>query len=204
MFRILIFARAPVPGQAKTRLAPLLGEYGAADLARRMLVDTCREAAGVEGARVELCTTPAPSDSSWQGIVPPGVDLVSDQGDGDLGERLYRAAERALLEGDHAVLIGTDCPALDRDRLQSALHSLKGNDALLHPAADGGYVLLALKRNSPTLFSGIHWSSEQVAAHTVARLQALGWRYALGETLRDVDTPEDYEAWFGAPEGPGG
>ena len=197
MFRILIFAKAPVPGRAKTRLAPLLGSRGAADLARRMLVDTCREAAAVEGARVELCTTPAASHPSWDGLIPEVVDLVSDQGEGDLGERLYRATERALSDGDHVVLIGTDCPQMDRERVSSACDALSANDAFLHPAADGGYVLLALKRISPTLFSNIHWSSEKVAAQTVARLQALGWRYAVGETLRDVDTPEDYEAWFG-------
>lgn len=199
MFRILIFAKAPVPGQAKTRLAPLLGSEGAADLAKRMLVETCREAAAVDGALVELCTTPAPSSPEWGGLIPPEVDVVSDQGGGDLGERLYRAAERALNAGDPVVLIGTDCPELDRIRISAARSALSANDAFLHPAADGGYVLLALKRNSPMLFAAIDWSSAKVTEQTIARLQELGWRYAVGDTLRDIDTPEDYEAWFGAP-----
>jgi rSAM/selenodomain-associated transferase 1 len=195
VYRILIFAKAPVPGQVKTRLAPLLGFEGAAALARQMLEQTCIEAQAVPGAAVELCTSPAPSDPSWSALLDGNV-ATSAQGHGDLGERLERAAARVIAEGHKPILIGTDCPALDRRRLSAACRMLDDNDAFLHPTEDGGYALLALKRFSARLFSNIPWSGPEVASRTVARLQELGWRYALGDVLRDVDEPADCQALF--------
>jgi hypothetical protein len=122
----------------------------------------------------------------------------SDQGGGDLGERLARAAKRVIDAGEHAILIGSDCPELDRHRLSAASAALADTDAFLHPAADGGYALLALRRFSPELFTSIAWSTDAVARQTLERIQALGWSLALGETLRDIDEPADYDAWFAA------
>ncbi len=191
--RILIFAKAPVPGVVKTRLAPLLGVEGAAALAREMLENTFREAQAVAGASVELCTSPEPSDASWTGILPAPVAATA-QGDGDLGARLARAASRVIDEGDWPVLIGTDCPSLDRERLGAACRMLDQNDAFIHPTEDGGYALLALRRFSHLLFSEIAWSGAEVATETIKRLQRLGWRYSVGEVLRDIDEPADYQA----------
>ncbi len=90
VYRILIFAKAPVAGQRKTRLAPLLGLEGAAALAREMLEQTCAEARAVPGASVELCTSPAPTDPGWTGIVPAGL-AATGQG---LGSRRPPCARR--------------------------------------------------------------------------------------------------------------
>jgi rSAM/selenodomain-associated transferase 1 len=193
VYRILIFAKAPVPGQVKTRLAPLLGFDGAAALAREMLEQTCREAQAVPSAEVELCTLPDPADASWAGMLPDSL-AATDQGPGTLGDRLARAARRATDHGVRPVLIGTDCPALDRHRLGAACRALEATDAFMHPTDDGGYALLALRRFSPRLFSGIAWSGPEVASRTISRLDELGWRYTVGERLRDIDVPADYEA----------
>lgn len=202
--RIIIFAKAPVAGFAKTRLAPLLGADGAAQLARQMLISTCIEAGAVESATVELCIAPAPGQPLWSGPLPAGADLLSDQGEGDLGARLARAAKRGLATSERILLIGTDCPELGRERLQRALGALGEHDAFISPASDGGYVLLGLRRYSPTLFSGLEWSGPRVAADTIARLDSLGWSYAIGEMLRDIDEPADFEAYFGGrTPGPG-
>lgn len=201
--RIIVFAKAPVAGQAKTRLAPLLGFDGAAALARAMLQTTCTEAQAVVGAKVELCTSPDPQDASWDGLRPPGIAATA-QGEGDLGARLARAAARAIDEGDQPVLIGTDCPALDRTRVSKACRMLEQYDAVIHPTEDGGYALLGLKTFSPLLFTDIAWSGPDVAAQTFARLDQLGLRYRTGEVLRDIDEPADYEAEFGGKRGWGG
>lgn len=193
MYRICIFAKAPVAGQVKTRLAPLLGLDGAAALARTMLEQSCLEAQAVPGVKVELCTSPEPDDRSWCGLIPRGLATVP-QGEGDLGVRLSRAARRVTDEGDWPVLIGADCPSLDRERLAVACQKLGAHDAFIHPAQDGGYALLALSRYSPFLFSQIVWSGPDVAAQTIERLCKLGWRYSVGEVLRDIDEPSDYEA----------
>lgn len=197
MAKIIIFAKAPVPGFAKTRLAPLLGAEGAAALARQMLVSTCIEAGAVQGATVELCIASAPGQRLWTGPLPRGADRLSDQGEGDLGARLARAAGRALFEDERILLIGTDCPELRRERLQGALRALDEHDAFINPARDGGYVLLGLRRYSPALFSGLEWSGPQVAAETIARMESLGWSYGIGKTLRDIDDPADFQAHFG-------
>jgi len=185
--RIVIFAKAPVPGQVKTRLIPALGEEGAATLAGKMLVDTCREAVAAQVGPVELCL------SGKLSHVPAGVE-VSDQGEGDLGQRLARAAERVIGGGEAAIFIGTDCPGLDSRRLRSATSELERHDAVMHPTFDGGYALLGLRQYDPSIFSGIEWSTPTVAAATVARFNALGWSLHVGDMLLDVDEPADLEA----------
>ncbi|MFN3389582.1 MAG: TIGR04282 family arsenosugar biosynthesis glycosyltransferase [Allosphingosinicella sp.] len=187
--RIIVFAKAPVAGRVKTRLVPALGAEGAASLAAEMLAHTIAEARAT-GLAVELCGEPDPAEW-YQG---PRVALTA-QGEGDLGARLARAAARALAGEEGVLLIGADCPALDRRRLGAAAAALGHHDAVLHPAEDGGYVLLGLRRAHPSLFEGIAWSTENVAAETVARIAALGWSLRLGERLRDIDTPADLDAW---------
>ena len=191
--RIVIFAKAPVPGSVKTRLIPALGEDGAAELAQRMLADTVAHALAAGLGPPELCATPHPDDPAWAGHLPAGVKL-SDQGPGDLGQRLAAAAKRVIDGGERILLIGTDCPALDARRLQEAAAQLDRHDAVIHPALDGGYVLLGLKRTDTSIFGDIAWSTRTVAATTIARIAALGWSLYVGETLQDVDEPADLGA----------
>ena len=191
--RIVIFAKAPVPGKVKTRLIPALGEAGAARLAQRMLADTVAQALAARVRTTELCATPHPDDPQWAGHLPAGVRL-SDQGSGDLGQRLGAAALRVIRAGERVLLIGTDCPALDAQRLAEAAAQLETHDCVIHPARDGGYVLLGLTRHDPSLFSDIAWSTDTVAATTIARITALGWSLFVGDTLNDIDEPADLDA----------
>lgn len=191
--RIVIFAKVPLPGIAKTRLIPVLGEAGAARLAQQMLTDTVGEALAAELGTPELCVTPHPDDPQWVGRLPAGVRL-SDQGPGDLGERLAAAAKRLLECGERILLIGSDCPELDGKRLGEAAAQLESHDAVIHPARDGGYVLLGLARSDPSLFDDIAWSTDTVAATTIARIRALGWSLFVGDTLSDIDEPGDLVA----------
>lgn len=191
--RIVIFAKAPVPGSVKTRLIPVLGEAGAARLAQRMLANTVDHAKAAGLATPELCATPHPDDASWVKHLPAGVRL-SDQGPGDLGQRLGAAAKRVIDGGERILLIGTDCPALDGKLLAEAAAQLDHHDAVIHPALDGGYVLLGLARTDPSLFRDIAWSTKTVAATTIGRIRALGWSLFVGETLQDIDEPADLES----------
>ncbi len=191
--RIVIFAKAPVPGQVKTRLIPALGVDGAARLAARMLAATLAQAQAAAPAQTELCVTPNSDDAAWAAHLPRSV-AVSEQGPGDLGARMAAAAERVVCSGNRIILIGTDCPGLDGVRLRAMADALEHYDAVMHPAEDGGYVLLGLARFDPSLFSGIVWGSNIVGATTRARIEALGWSLFIGETMRDVDEPADLEA----------
>jgi hypothetical protein len=181
--RIVVFAKQPVPGGVKTRLIPALGAEGAARLAGQMLDHAVSEALAT-GFAVELCGEP--DAASWF----DGPAAKTAQGEGDLGRRLARAAERVLAE-EPVLLLGADCPALDRRRLRAAAEALAGHDAVIHPAEDGGYVLLGLARFDPSLFEGIAWSTASVAAATIARIETLGWSLDVRETLADVDEPGD-------------
>lgn len=188
--RIVIFAKAPVPGGAKTRLIPALGPEGAARLAADMLAQTVASAIAADLGEPELCVSPAPQSADWAPFRPKGV-WMTDQGEGDLGERLARASSRVIQVGERVLLIGTDCPELSAERLRAAALHLTTHDAAMHPAHDGGYALLGLTRYDPSLFSGIAWSTSRVAADTIARVHALGWSLHVGETLHDIDEPED-------------
>lgn len=195
--RTVIFAKAPQAGLAKTRLAPALGFGGAAALARRLLLHAVREALAAGTGPVELCVTPAPGDPVWATLdIPAGV-LWYAQEDGDLGKRMAHAAGRAAGSGQPVLLIGTDCPGLDARLLREAAVALRSHDAVLYPAADGGYVLLGLRRFHPSLFRDIAWSTAAVAASTRARIASLGWSLAGREALHDIDEPNDLQ-WLPA------
>ena len=192
--RIVIFAKAPLPGEVKTRLIPALGETGAARLAGEMLRATIAEAMAAGVGTPELCATPHPDDPQWRPFLPGAEIRMTDQGNGDLGERLARAAERVISAGEAILLIGADCPALDRHKLRSAAAALAACDVIIHPALDGGYALLGLSRFDASVFEGIRWSGPTVAADTIRRIGALGWPLSIGETLRDIDVPTDLDA----------
>lgn len=191
MTRIIIFAKAPVAGFAKTRLIPLLGPAGAAKLARQMLQRTLAGAVDAALGPVELCVTPEIASSDWRGVaIAQGLE-ISAQGDGDLGTRLARAAQRALEHDEAVLLIGTDCVEMGAPLLREAAVALKHKDAVIYPAADGGYALLGLAKFHQLLFSDIAWSTDSVAAETIARIGQLGWSLEVGSLLHDVDEPDD-------------
>jgi rSAM/selenodomain-associated transferase 1 len=189
--RILVFAKAPLPGQVKTRLIPALGAAGAAQLARRMLDHTLQQAQMAGIGPVELCASPTITASDWAGYpLPHGVE-TSDQGEGDLGARMARACQQALTQNQRVLLIGTDCPGLSAQLLRTAAAALDNHAAVIHPALDGGYPLLGLRTFHPSLFTDMPWSTATVAELTLARMQALEWNVWVGDVLADIDEPDD-------------
>ena len=191
--RIVIIAKAPIAGFAKTRLIPTLGAQRAADLARHMLRYTVANALAAKPDAVELCVTPDVADAAWPPLcLPPGIEW-SAQGEGDLGLRMARAAKRCADRNESILLIGTDCPALTVEVLRSAAAALNDHDAAMVPTFDGGYALLGLKRFDSALFSDIPWSTDQVAAMSLDRIKTLGWRVQALATQHDIDEPADLQ-----------
>ena len=191
---ILVFAKAPVAGTAKTRLIPLLGAEQAAALQSRLLRHALATAASVAPAGLELWCAP---DTTHPALVDAaahfGATLHLQQGD-DLGARMSNAFKNALQRTKYAVCIGTDCPALRAQHLNDATAALRaGNDAVFVPAEDGGYTLIGLSRREPRLFDGIAWSTERVMPQTRERASDCGLRWRELETLWDVDRPEDWQ-----------
>jgi rSAM/selenodomain-associated transferase 1 len=189
---VQVFAKAPVPGQVKTRLIPLLGAERATELYCRLVRHTLATAALARVGPTEIWTTEPGEDAFMQTCRRVlGVE-VRQQSDGDLGARMCKGAEDGLRRAAGVIIVGTDCPTMTFGDLRAARDALvAGNDAVLGPARDGGYWLIALSRCDPLLFSGIAWSSATVLEATRERLTALGWRWSELTTRSDVDRPED-------------
>ncbi|TRW16896.1 TIGR04282 family arsenosugar biosynthesis glycosyltransferase [Glacieibacterium frigidum] len=181
--RVCLFTRWPEAGKAKTRLIPALGAAGAADLHRRLTEHTVATVLA-SGLHCEVRSTGAEVGAfeDWLGVA------AIDQGDGDLGERLARAAEDLPV-----LLIGADCPGLTHAHLQRAADALAHAAAVIGPAEDGGYWLLGLAAPAP-VFDGIAWGGPRVFAQTVARLSAPP---VVLDCLADLDVPADLARWPG-------
>ena len=187
---IIIFAKFPARGMAKTRLQPALGLEGASLIAKQLLLHSVEQALAT-GLSVELCVSPAPTDLCWQTLGLPESLQWSAQANDDLGLRMLAASQQGLYKFKQVVLIGTDCPSLTPLRIQDAVHQLEQSDTVMIPASDGGYVLLGFKQVDASLFSDIEWSTASVAAVTRQRIKALSWTLALLDPLHDIDEPAD-------------
>lgn len=188
--RVIVFAKAPVPGAAKTRLIPALGAAGAAQLHEWLVERALETACAADCGPVELCCAPDRAHPFFAACAARFDVSLTDQGAGDLGERMHRA----LAAGLPAVLIGADCPAMTPEYLRDGAGALAaGYDAVLGPAEDGGYVLIGANRIRPDAFARIRWGGPDVMEQQRARLRETGWRWKELAPLWDVDRPDDLE-----------
>ncbi len=190
-----IFARAPVPGKAKTRLAPLLGPEGAALFQATMVCDVVRKVASLRGVSPYLFFA-GRTPLAWMnchGSRPEmkSYALVPQQG-ADLGERLERAFRQLLGCHPCALVIGTDSPALSPRRLRQALRELRCCEAVLGPCPDGGYYLIGLRRFTRDLFRDVRWGTSFAFRDTLRNLVERRLSCSVLEPLPDVDRPADF------------
>ncbi len=184
---LIIFAKAPVPGQVKTRLIPALGPEGACALYQKLLRHTLEQTRDWPGERLLYCA-PDTQDPLLQTLaLEHQLTLRTQQGD-DLGERMARALAE---HSDGALLIGTDCPLLDYNHLTAAQQALIEHDVAIIPSEDGGYVLIGQRAPHPAPFTRMRWSHADVLRDTRTRLHDAGMSLWLGPTLWDLDEPQD-------------
>jgi rSAM/selenodomain-associated transferase 1 len=192
--RVLVLARAPEPGKVKTRLIPALGEAGAADLQRGFVLHALGAATEAGLGPVELWCAPDAAHPFFAECGQRFGVSIHAQGAGDLGERMERAMRAALERSQRAILIGSDVPAMDPHYLRAADRALvAGNDMVIGPAEDGGYVLIGLTRCFAELFRDIPWGTASVLEETRRRAAALSLRIGELPVLWDVDRPEDLQ-----------
>jgi rSAM/selenodomain-associated transferase 1 len=194
--QLIVMAKAPLPGLAKTRLIPALGADGAARLAASLLEHTMRQARAAELGPVWLACAPDTTHPAFAAQAAQGGVELREQGQGDLGARMQRMVESALAVAgvQRTIVIGADAPGLDAvvlRRADAALGQLEGIDAVFVPALDGGYALIGLRRAAPPLFGAMPWSTAQVMAVTRRRLAAAGLRHVELDPVRDIDDPAD-------------
>jgi uncharacterized protein len=197
---LVVFAKAPIPGQVKTRLCPPLTPDEAATLHGSFVLDTL-ERTKLAVAKLKLpfdrylACAPSSSLVFFQIMEErQGVTLIEQGGD-DLGARMSRTCDTLFARGYRRVMIvGTDVPSLPLDYYQRALDLLDTHDLVLGPALDGGYYLIGMTRTMPDLFTGIPWSTDRVLALTREKAASLSAATALLPAWRDVDTIEDVRA----------
>jgi hypothetical protein len=189
---IAVFAKAPVPGAVKTRLAPALGEDAAARLHAELVRRALTTASDVPSARIELWCAPDERHPFFQQCARDFPIALKVQRGADLGKRMAAAAAEAHADARPIVIIGSDCPALTPSHLRLAAHALRAQDAVVIPAEDGGYVLIALSKPVEGVFDGIAWGGDTVMAQTRERLTTAGARWIELPPLWDVDRPADY------------
>jgi rSAM/selenodomain-associated transferase 1 len=184
---LVVIAKAPLPGRAKTRLSPPCTPEEAAELAAAALHDTLATVAATPARRRVLAL-----DGAADGWAPPGFEIVSQRGAG-LGERLAHALAAA---GGPAIIVGMDTPQLTPALLATATRRLiePTVDAVLGPADDGGYWAIGLRRPDPRVFAGVPMSTARTGLAQLLRLAALGLSTTLLPSLRDVDTMVDAAA----------
>ena len=202
---LIIFTRYPEPGTTKTRMIPKLGAEGAADLQRRMtdhLVAKVKTLMEQRSLTVEI-RFDGGNERLMRDWLGPSF-TYRRQGRGDIGRRM----ERALVDGfqngfTSIVIIGSDIPDISNAIIDRAFQELEKTNLVLGPADDGGYYLIGLRKfdpdlDFPVLFEGINWGTNQVLSQTIAAAHQLGIGYALHDTLKDVDRPEDLKTWHRA------
>lgn len=189
---LCIFTKAPIPGQVKTRLIPTLGKEGACKLYEELILNTLRLSSVLGFAEVRLYCTPTTTHPFLKTCADKfDIQLHLQEGD-DLGARMDKALSDSLDKFDNALVIGCDCPWMQKRDLEQALAVLSVEKrVVLGPATDGGYYLLGLSSSMPFLFEDMPWGQASVLRETKERLRSAGVNWSELDERRDLDRPED-------------
>jgi uncharacterized protein len=186
---LIIFVKAPRPGEVKTRIAEVIGPQPACDAYLALVGVLIGNLRTLPNVQVRY----TPDDAFLE--IPRWVQptwTTAPQGSGDLGQRLVAAFEHGFKSGaERVVIIGSDSPDITRDDIEAAWSALGDHDVVLGPAEDGGYWLIGLRSEQPTLFENIAWSSDRVFEETRARATTADLSIHILRTLPDIDTIED-------------
>ena len=190
---LIVFAKPPVAGLAKTRLIPALGENGAAEFHAKLLNLTLKNVVSENEWDTHLWCSENIVHPFFQTCVSGYSIKLHLQSEGDLGERMTHAMQYMLSQYEKVCIIGSDCPVLDRSKLRKVFAGLNSDkDVVVTPAEDGGYVLMAVRKElNADIFSGTQWGGRDVFQNTLKNIQGLKLNPVIQSTLWDIDTPED-------------
>ena len=193
---VIVFARYPLPGRVKTRLAAALGERPAAGIYARLLYTYLLDLVHANHAAfsIELSLS-APEEVAFFGDAFPEF-MVTHQQPGDIGARMSAAFNAAFARGaTQVILTGSDIPGIGREAISAAFSLLDEAPVVLAPAEDGGYTLIGMQAPGTPLFDNITWSTFRVLEQTVTLAEGQGAAVRFLATTYDIDTQEDYERW---------
>lgn len=194
---ILIFTKAPVAGEVKTRLVPPLKPEQAALLHQKLVNRTLKMVTKAAIAPVILYCSPDDTHPFFIQCKDEFRIQTARQEGEDLGARMLNGFNAALEKFRYVILIGTDCPSMTSDYLEDAIQRLRsGSDLVIGPAQDGGYVLIGMKQSHAELFSDLLWGSDSVFGLTMEKAMLSGLQVSLLDSLQDIDRPEDLKYIF--------
>ncbi len=188
---LIVFAKQPLAGQVKTRLAQVCGAERAAEIAADLIRQTVALAAETWPGEVYLCGAPHALHPLFAHLADNLHVHLAAQGEGDLGERMLRALRLGIGRRGAAAVMGCDVPHCDAGTLEDAYETLARGGNVIGPAMDGGYYFIGLQQAESALFTGMDWGGNRVLNETQARARAAGVKFRMLAMLRDIDTWED-------------
>ena len=188
--KVMIFCKAPIEGEAKTRLAKDIGNKSAIEVHRQLVKHCLDRVCALKSAEIELWAWPSKSHPYFKSIENNYKISIRTQVDGNLGRKMAHAFCSGD-QGQSKLIIGTDCPTVDVDYLERAIEVLKsGADYVVGPAEDGGYVLIGMNDADLRVFEDIDWGTDCVLRQTLEKMQG---KINLLNTMWDVDNKCDLE-----------
>ena len=188
---VIIMAKEPRAGDAKTRLTPPLSAFNASRLYKAFLRDTIELISARNEYDLAIAISPPESISFFKNISPPGTLLIPIECE-DIGDCLLKAMRELFEHGySNVFAMNADSPTLPPTYIEEAIQRLELNDIVLGPSTDGGYYLIGLKQMYEELFKNIEWSTATVLSETLAKVDKLGRKAGILAPWYDVDTIED-------------
>jgi rSAM/selenodomain-associated transferase 1 len=189
---LMIFCKAPVTGQVKTRLTTELTAEQAMQVHIELTQRILQLATITNLCPVQLWCTPSTNHPFFTASAQTYHVILQQQKGDNLGERMNNAFCLALDSYSRALIIGCDSPSLTEQDLEEALTVLNQEDCcVLVPAEDGGYVLIGLNQPHTELFDNMPWGTEVVLELTRARIKQFNLHYHSLKQQWDIDTPAD-------------
>ena len=190
---LIIFAKFPLAGSVKTRLARSIGKQNAAFFYRCALAQIVEKFTHSSHAfDVQVAVAQENRVNVFRKLYPGASAYFAQTPHANLGGRMQTAISYGLMNRyDSVAVIGTDCPHLPVSTVQQAFERLHAHDVVIGPASDGGYYLLAVKNEHPCLFENIEWSTERVFGQTQHAATKAGLSMSLLPELYDIDVIDD-------------
>lgn len=187
---LIIFTRVPIAGQTKTRLMPVFSGEECAELHACFLQDIFKKAKEID-ADLFVFYTPVDQEEKLKHILGEGATFLPQYGT-DLGEKMRNAIHVTLLLGyEKSVLMGSDCPQIEKKSLKDSFEALDDHDIVIHPTLDGGYYLIGMKKDYESIWKIERYGTNTVIHDTLSHMKKEHLMTAVGKTYFDIDEPED-------------
>jgi rSAM/selenodomain-associated transferase 1 len=194
---ILLYAKAPLAGKVNTRLIADIGVHAATRLQHDLIHHRLSMLAQADLCDVRLMCAPDQQDGNFLSCKKKYPITLFDQVGDDLGARMFNGVATALQRYRYCIVIGTDAPALDAQKIKQVIELLHaGTDVVFVPAEDGGYVLIAMRQAHKFLFEDISWGSAQVMQQSIDALDENNVSFETLASCWDVDRLEDYQRYL--------